>query len=354
MPDSLPWAFLFEFIKYNFPDKLVELDYVPSSIPDLDSSDYAKYPNLAAVFRRLLELSKSPMSATIRNSKNNEDLVKNAVDFVFIEALYIRDHEMYKHLTLSGLALATGRRQVVNEVSGAGGKVVRQTSYSGYKLSNFLRDYIHHKSEKSLESNVFIALILSVIRSLAIKYVEESSIPKSFFETPSIQLRHRIRQGPQVRTKKGLKFNLYTPLSCVKSLECQGMPEALKKECTNLSQKVLNNLDKINTVAPKDASRLMPAFKEYLDFSYIVTDEIRSRWTRGLMIPSIDGLIRLMNGVFPEEQESPVFESISLAKGSLRNLYFNVISDDQASIISLRKEIDDVINRKKSRAGKPV
>jgi len=357
LPDSKPWRLIYEWIRYQFPDDLITLDYIPASCPNLDTADYVKYPNLALVLKRLVELGKSPQSATIRNSRDNEDLIKNAVDFVLLETIFNRDHEEYKNLTMSGLSLTTGRRQLVNEIPGPGGRIIRQTTYSGYRLSNYLKEYIELSPNKTLEGEYFVSLFLGIIRKLALKdktYFTKVEIPKGFFETPSIQIRHLIRQGPQIRTKKGLKFNLYVPLSCVKSSECQAMPEVTKKICTNLGQEILTNLDKINTFPPKESSQKLPLFKEYLDFSYILNDEIKSSWVRNLMIPASSSLEELLRGAFPLEKKEPSKEDISVAKAKLRSLKFSLVTDDKTKLDDLKREVQAVINKKKSRTGRPV
>jgi len=354
IPDYKPWRLFIEFIQYNMPDKLEIIDYVPSSFTELETTDYLKYPNLERVLKRIIELSKSPLSATLRNSKEEIDMLKNAVDFVFLEHIYISDNEKYKNLTLSGLAVTSGRRSVVTEHKVEGKRLSSITTFNGYKISNYLRDHIADSSSKNPEQDTFVHFVLSLIRCLVPsgEVMKNYQLPKVFFEVPSVQLRHAIRQGPQIRTKKGLKYNLYVPLSCVKSSECSGIPEVIKKDCIDLGAKVLRKLDKINVLSPKESSEKLPLFREYLTFCYIVNDEIRSQWVKNLMTPSIVDLHQMIEGAYPEDKDYPSLEAISIAKVRLRTMKFSPVSDDKTVLSNYREVVNRVISKKQSRTGK--
>jgi hypothetical protein len=299
--DSPAWGLLREVILAKHKDEFVKFDAdMTESVPELTATACAKDPRLDSVLIRILELVRNPLSATIRRTdlERSETNVRNAVDFVLLEKIYQED-EIYKNLTLSGSATSAGRRSRRVESKGEGNKITYTNVYLGYKLAEILGSYIPVKSAKSLESETFVHLLISFLRSLVPDAEDRKTfeLPKPFFETPSNQLRSLIREGPRIKTKKGEKHNLYVPLSFVKASECTSYPEVARKEIIDLGSSILRTLDEVNKLPIERANKFIPLLRDYLAFSYALSDKCRKEWRGRAYIPNVSVLKKLLLGV---------------------------------------------------------
>jgi len=354
LEDSNAWVLIREIIMANWPDDLAEDADVTNSTPDLLNDDLAKNPAIEQVLVRVLELIRSPNSATLRNSDGKaETLVKNAVDFVILDELYQQDSDL-KNLTISGYATSVGRRATKVETK-SGNKLNYTTVYLGYKLADIIGQYIPVKTSKSPEGEPLFRIIHEMLRRISA--LGKKNIPKAFFEPPSIQLRNRIREGPQVKTKKGLKHNLYVPLSFVKSSECTLFPESTKKELVEVSSKIVRNLDHINKLPVKLAGEKLPLFDEYLKHSYAISDNCRSEWRKNAYVPSPDQIEDLMVRKF-DHLESVDFVSedfrtyLTMLKVKARQLTFTPVYDEPEKQQRLKAEVSQAIESKKTSRAK--
>jgi hypothetical protein len=261
-----------------------------SSVPQLTNEDLVKNSSVSTIVLRLLELMRSPGSATLRKGDNvtRDDLLKNQADFVILETIYLKRPE-YKNLEMSGDALSNGRRP--KKVKRPVGKGTALTNILvGYKLSETLATYLQNVNEEAMENEPFVRFFIDLLKLLAEKYPAEQDIPRVFFVAPSRQLLGTVRQGPTVRTKRGERVNLYIPFSFAKSQECSLMPEVLKREIVEVGTKILKNLDHINKLPISDANNMLPYYKRYIRTCYSHADECRKRWRTSCLVPSIEAL----------------------------------------------------------------
>jgi len=305
--DSPAWGLLREIILAKHGDEVVKFDAdVSEQVPDLSADTCAKEPLLDTVIIRILELVRNPLSATIRRTglEKAENVIKNAVDFIILEKIY-QDREEYKNLTLSGVAITSGRRSRRVENKSTGNKVSYTTVYVGYKLAEMLCKYIHKPQAKSPEGETFVSTILAFLRSLVPgkDELDKFTLPKPLFETPSNQLRAMVREGPRIKTKKGDRHNLYVPLSFVKSAECTSYPEVARKEIIEIGSNVLKTLDEVNKFPIKRANEFIPPLKEFLSFSYALSDKCRKEWRMRAFVPSIPELYQALEGDVPSISE---------------------------------------------------
>jgi hypothetical protein len=299
--DSPAWGLLREIILAKHKDEFVKLDAdMTESVPELSATACAKDPRLDTVIIRILELVRNPLSATIRRTdlEKSETIVRNAIDFVLLEKIFQEDKK-YSNLTLSGSATSSGRRSRRVESKGEGNKITYTNVFLGYKLAEILGSYLPVKTAKSLESETFIHTIVSFLRSLVPEpdSREEFELPKHFFETPSNQLRSLIREGPRIKTKKGEKHNLYVPLSFVKASECTSYPEVARKEIIDIGSSILRTLDEVNKLSISRANDFIPLLKDYLSFSYALSDKSRKEWRARAYIPDVRVLKKLLLGI---------------------------------------------------------
>jgi hypothetical protein len=300
--DSNAWQLLREIILAKLGPSSVDLDAdVNETVPDLSSDVCAKEPLIETVLIRLMELARNPLSATIRRTEleKAETNIKNAVDFIILEAIYQRE-EIYKNLTLSGPAVSSGRRARRVESKGAGNKVTYTTVYVGLKLAEMLCKYLPKVTAKSPEGEPFVQTIVSFLHKLIPDELGDYRIPKSFFETPSNQLRALIREGPKIKTKKGERHNLYVPFSFVKSSECASYPEVARKRIIQVGTDVLLTLDEVNKMPLDRCNQLVPILKDYLLYTYAISDKSRKMWRQNLMVPVISELESLVIKDFPD------------------------------------------------------
>jgi hypothetical protein len=351
LEDSNAWGLIREIIMANWPDDLAEDSDITESTPELGNDECAKNPVLEQTLIRILELVRSPNSATIRsNDGRQETFIKNAVDFVVLDEIYQREKDL-QNLTIDGYAISAGRRAAKVESKSNTSKTTYTTVYLGHKLADIVGQFVNVKTSKSPEGEPFYRIIHEMLRRISTMGVGQ--IPKAFFETPSNQLRNRIREGPQVKTKKGLKHNLYVPLSFVKSSECSLFPEVTRKELIDVSSKIVKNLDHVNKMPIKEAAQKLPLFDEYLKLSYSISDTCRSEWRKNGYCPSPDQIEDLMVRKF-EHLDSSEYDSdkfrlyLTTLKVSARQLTFTPVYNEPERQLQLKAEITKALESKKA------
>jgi hypothetical protein len=358
--DSAAWQLIREIFLAKLGEDYVSVDAdVSETVPDLSSDICAKDPLIETVIIRLMELSRNPLSATIRKTEleKAENVIKNAVDFVLLEHIY-QTNEIYKNLTLSGPAISFGRRTKRVENTGAGNKVSYTKVYVGYKLADMLCKYLPKITAKSPEGEPFCQAILGFIRRLVPEDLSDYRLPKSLFETPSNQLRSLIREGPKIKTKKGERHNLYVPLSFVKASECASYPEVSRKKIIEIGSEVLKTLDEVNKMPVDRANELIPVLRRYLSFSYAVSDKCRKEWRSNLRVPDVLALETLILKAFPDisEDSDGNYKPITIIREKLSEmeshgdaLPFTDIyesSEDKAKELA---KVQEVLSQKKSK-----
>lgn len=364
--DSNVWQLIREIFLAKLGEDRVSIDSdVDETVPDLSTDTCAKNPAIETIIIRLLELSKNPLSATIRRTEleKAETLIKNAVDFVLLEKIY-QDRDEYKNLTLSGSAVSSGRRTRKVESKGAGNKVTYTTVFVGYKLAEILGKYCTKGIAKSPEGEPFSQAILGFIRNLVpdSKTLDGYRIPKPFFETPSNQLRSMIREGPKIKTKKGERHNLYVPLSFVKSSECASYPEVAKRKIIEIGSNVLQTLDEVNKMPIDRSNALIPVLKDYLSFSYALSDKCRKEWRQRAAVPDVKELSSLLVEEFPEisNQTDGQYEwSVDEIEDQLQNMVekgdllpFHPVSENKDEVNRILTDIEIVLDTKRSQRAK--
>lgn len=252
------------------------------TVPDLSGSTLAKNNYFGYVFIRLVELFKSPSSATIRTGTLSAlDKAKNDVDYVLLHYIYNKEKEKYKNLSLSPDLHQSQRRLVVSRTVAEAGKttIVQSHSYVGYALAESLSLYVEKKVGKSPEAEPFFRFIHEIIQKLALKTDDKFVIPKAFFSPSNVLLRKDLRHGPDVTSKKGTrKGNTYVPFSFAKSLECQDMPETLRKTLTGVGATVSKQIDSINHLDILAQNQVLPDARRYVSLCYALSDDLRKKW----------------------------------------------------------------------------
>jgi len=298
------WHLLRAFVFANYDrEKIREVD-PDDTVPRLDNDEVDRNKSLETIIIRLLELAKSPASATIRTTGLDklENIIRNQIDFVILDNIYQRD-ESYKKLSISGIALTQGRRQErVSRTSSKSKKLVYDEIIIGYKLAETLSTLVKTKKFKSPESEPFAHFFLDLLRIISLKIdIEKYQLPTSFLTAPSVRLRQNLRKGPSIKTKRGDKANLYIPFSYVKASECVPMSEQTKKDLTDTGAQILKNLDLINKLSVKEASEKYDDFDKYIKRSYIIADECRKQWRREGRIPNSEDINKVYGEVgFPK------------------------------------------------------
>jgi hypothetical protein len=359
--DSAAWELLRNIFLANLGRDKVEIDGdIDETVPDLSNEVCTKEPLIETVLIRLLELSKNPLSATIRRTDLNrpENVVKNAVDFIILEHIYQKGED-YTNLSISGFSASAGRRSRRVESKSAGNKLSYTTVFVGYRLADMLCKYEFKKTSKSPEGEPFCQAILGYLRKIVPENLENYQIPKSFFETPSSQLRSLIREGPLIQTKRGAKHNLYVPLSFVKSSECVSYPEVSRKKIIDIGTKVVKTLDEVNKQTLSRANELIPTLRQYLHFSYALSDKCRKEWRMNQRIPDIGKLEKLLVTGFPnisskkdgeyEYSPSDVEEAVQQRGSFGDKLPFVEAFTDPSEKAIAKASIDEIINKRRTR-----
>jgi len=183
-------------------------------------------------------------------------------------------------------------------------------------------------------------------------------IPKVFFEPPSNLIRNRIREGPQIQTKKGLRHNLYVPLSFVKSSECAQFPESIRKELVDISSSVISNLDNVNKLSINEAAEKLHFFNDCLKYSYYISDTCRAEWRRNAYCPSPEQLENCLVKDFTVVQEASYDNDVfaqytTKLKDKVRKLTFSPAYEEASKMEEIKSSIVKALNNKKANRGKP-
>jgi hypothetical protein len=290
--NSNAWIILTQLACHLLGEENVEFSYqVDETVPELSNDDMAKDTLAEAAILRLLELSKSPNTATFRSGTKLQEgeLAKNCVDFIILDALYRDRSDCFGNLTVSGKVVSQCRRTERVERAD-GNKISVSLVYTGYKLSDIFRKYITRKISKVPENEPFIRFITDLCELLCQRVDKNFSIPKAYFMSPSDQLRSRVRRGPNIKTKSGEKANLYIPFSFAKSKECSLLPENTKKTMIDLGSEIIKSLDSINKLPVVEANKKLALYEEYIEASYTISDECRKRWRTTCSIPNAKDL----------------------------------------------------------------
>ena len=340
MTDSPAWAFLISLVtkrgfkvKHDLP--------ISDEFPMLDATDMMKDPILGYIFIRILELEKSPFSATISRAEDQLiNIVKNAVDFVILSEIYEKLRGDYSNLTISGKALSRGRRSARVENKSAKGKAIFVNVSTGYKLSTLISRFTPRFSSSNLEEEPFMVLIIELIRGCIPQDLSSFDMPKGFFEAPSDQLRSQVRQGPQIKTKRGMKHNLYVPFSFVKSSDCEEYSESARRDAIEVSSKILRNLDHINSFSVKKANEVLPFYKEYLRISYVASDTCRKAWQRDALVPSTENLrTKFLDEFEPDKEDFSWDIYLQKLRVWSRSIPMVPVSSDKAVISRITESI---------------
>jgi hypothetical protein len=353
--DSYSWELLRNIFIATFSKENVLSTCDPDpSVPTLENDSVAKNPALETVILRILDLLRSPQSATVRSTglEKAEVSIKNQVDFVVLENIYRRDKD-YSNLSISDFAISQGRR-VEKLIKGTGKNTVVTPVQVGYSLAETLARYLPNKTTKNVESEPFVRFIFSILEYIAESRIdiETYQLPASFIEAPSRQLRSTVRRGPVIKTKAGVRTNLYIPLSFVKSSECAPMPETVKRQLTDVGAAVLNNLDTINKLPVKECNYAALLYKEYITFAYALSDEVRKVWRTEAKYPSnAADISEALRGRFPKidlkeplEFYTQMDEYLTDIKRDLKVAYLPVKEqpeEQRALLASVLKEIKD-------------
>jgi hypothetical protein len=356
--NSDTWTFIYEFVKNQYSSDAYEFTAEASdSVPKLEPEDIAQNSTIDVVLIRLLELMRNPTSATIRRGTNitPEDIIRNMVDFILLEYVF-RESGRYSNLQLNSATIKSGRRPVKISTAGKSGKMTTTIAFQGYALAEKLLAYIPKKTGKAPETSEFFRLVQGLLTDLISEsQLNDWEIPKHVLEVPSLQIRSNLRRGPSVTTRKGVRTNLYIPLSYVKSSECSSMPEVTRKDLTHTGDNILLNIDRVNKLPIHRANEALPYFKEYLQLTYIVSDEIRNNWRKQAFIPGVEALnARLVTGFNNLWNEDDInIESLRLYNMQLKiwckAIPFSPVGD-QAQIDRVLAEISELLNKKKNTA----
>jgi hypothetical protein len=257
--------------------------------PELKNETCTLDSNLSTIFKRILDLKKSPESATIRKGSklSKEDEVKNAIDFIVLNKRYNDNASDYGHLLVNTYALSCGRR--AEKVSQGHGKSASyHTILSGYKLSDYISPFLDPHTFKTIEEHPFVRLVIDLI-----KKIPGSHIPKSFFDTPSNSLKSKLRKGPVIKIRgKPDRINNYVPFSFAKSSDCDLMPKSCRTTLTDLGATVYTALDHINKLEIKEANNASPLYEKFLKTAYQMSDDMRDTWQKRAEIPDLTAVER--------------------------------------------------------------
>jgi hypothetical protein len=275
------------------------------SVPDIGETDLLKNDYFSLVYLRLVELAKSPSSATLRSgTKTKLDLVKNHVDYVVLDLILKTKLKEYGNLPLSSSAdncrrvLTTSRTVTVGKKTQT--EIVK--SYNGYALAEGLSAYQSGKISKSPEGEPFFKLILEIIKLILAKQGGDYTLPKSLFNPPSTVLRSLLRKGPERKKQSGKVSSVtYVPFSFVKSQECLRMNEVIRKTLTKVGSTISGRVDSVNNMPIKEANAAIPWMEQYVAFCYSVSDQLRKEWQLAGLIPSdLSELVKVFNEEFFE------------------------------------------------------
>jgi hypothetical protein len=350
--DSKAWVMLSEIIAAKHGDDVEFTAPMGETVPELSNSECAKNKLIDTMLIRILELSKAPFTATIRRAspRDRDEIMKNSVDFVLLEHIYLREKATYENMTLSGSAIVSGRRAQSVQTVGSGNKITITNTYQGYALAEFLNGFESGNKPRVPEANPLCGVVLGFIRSLVPDNVGNYVIPNAFFEVPSVHLRAMVREGPKIKTKKGEKHNLYVPFSFVKSSECVSMPEIIRREITDLGSDILKNVDSINKLTVPRASEMLPCMRAYIKVCYALSDECRREWKRSLKVPNTAHIRTMLEERFPDlSEETPEVMDKYISAIKTRRLSFGEAYSDPDEKAKILAEIASIADKRKSK-----
>jgi len=365
--DSNLWTLISDILIATFGDKAVKRDaLMDSSVPSLDSDVVAKNTVINPILVRILELFKSPGSATIRStdSTENDRSIRNAVDFYVLDRYRSRHHDLYEYMVYTPL-ITNYRRLVTTTVTkqtSKGPVIETRPRHIGYALSTLLIKYVETPNTKGTpENEPFVRFIFSILDKVVerIEAIGAYYLPKSLFVDPASTLKTKIRRGPDISRKgKAAKSNLYIPFSFTKSSECERMRETIRKDLTSIGSDILNNINSINHLSIHDQNNYFWFYEQYISICYSISDEIRKRWRLEARVIDTKPIKLALVDNFPIE--TPVSdEGISFDEEDYINrcrkvkLIFSPASTDEQEIKAIKESISTVINARKQKRGNP-
>jgi hypothetical protein len=289
------------------------------TVPDIGSSILAKNNYFGLVFIRLVELAKSPASATLRGGQKLSalEIAKNHVDFVVLSLIRSSDKERYSNLSLSYESTQCQRKVMVNRPTvGKGGRIetVTSTSRVGYALSEQLASYVEKQVGKTPEAEPFFRFILEILYKIVERIPKGYVLPKSYFAPASSVVRKHLRRGPEIEKKGTTKQgHTYVPFSFSKASSCSDMNETIRKSLTTAGAKISTHLDSVNNLSIALQNEIIPLALRYVEFCYNLSDELRKKWQKAGEV--ISEPLR-----FPSYFDEDPFESVEDCKKVLSKL----------------------------------
>jgi hypothetical protein len=272
-----------------------------ATVPDISDSAVAHNHLFSFVFLRLVELAKSPSSATIRSgSLGINENIKNMVDFVYLDLIYKDKKNDYESLLLSSRSQDSRRKISIPRETKEGKKTVTvmSTSYTGYQLAELLSSYVEKRVAKSPEGEPFFRFIVEILNTIRRRVPEDYILPKSFFAPASAVLRSLLRKGPEKKSKKegAARAVTYIPFSFAKSSECNAMQETTKKTLTETGSSISKEIDSINNLPLMEQVRFLPTISELVKVVYSISDQLRKEWQlKGRIVSEVETLKKIQN-----------------------------------------------------------
>jgi hypothetical protein len=326
------------------------------TVPDISSTTLARNNYFGNVYLRLVELVKSPGSATLRSGKITAlEEVKNHVDYMVLLHLYQKDKERYKNLPLSPIVQSCQRTVKVTRNSiGAKNKIetTLTDSHVGCLLSERLLIYVEKQIGKTPESEPFFRFIGEIIKRIALKVSDDYTLPKSFFASPNIVIRRQLRRGPEIKSKGTTKpGNTYVPFSFAKSAECSDMPEAIRKTLTSAGSNVSQYVDSINSFTLDEQNEVIPSTLKYVSLCYSLSDDLRKAWQKNAEVLSeLDQFTSFFETnplTLDEEDRDRYLAVMSRKVHNTRPVH----SDETKQAVLKKNVLEAVDSRKRSRKG---
>jgi hypothetical protein len=358
--DSTNWGLIYDILQSLNTGKTIEMIAEnDSSVPDISETRLSKDPQVGYVLVRILELMKSPKSATLRRGEQASEpnsFVRNCVDFYVLDKVRQKFENDYSHLTYFP-SVGSLRRQVKSPVETVDRKGVKTTreriTFVGYKLSELLCSYLVSRTVKVPENEPVSRFFFSLLDYIVDRWDADDCLPSSLFLPANTAVRRKLRQGPLIENKKTgvTKVNLYIPFSFVKSSECARMPEPIKKQLTSLGSSVLTKLDTINSFGVKDQNLYVTEYEQYITYCYALSDEVRKRWRSDLKVPTNIGPVgQTLIDEFPEDFSVLDLEACEKYLNSVRRLKFNfkVFSDDSEEVKAAQADISKANESRKN------
>jgi len=290
------------------------------------------------------------------------DIVKNAVDFVVLDKLFEKQQGYYGNLTISPDAQSSRRTEKaeVRKETPKGVSITHKPFNVGYALSEIILGYVQERKTKIPENEPACRFFDGILSLIAERVPRDFSIPQVFFVPAGMDLRSKIRRGPDITTKdKTTRSNLYVPFSYVKSQECSRMPESVRKELTSIGADVLKNIDTASRFSVKSQNIFYGFFESYLSATYAISDEVRKTWRTEAKIPQVQPVYQAVVRSFPS------LESLRDADEKLREAYIVSLKagrmlaftptkdnpDEQKELLaSVRKEVDEREKKRRNKA----